>query len=123
LKPGVEGIGCGLEDGDIVNGILGDNVDFHQAGRCFGQAQQDLRLACRGRLAAVAELVENMCGSQKIALVVDEESVAVKDVMEAAVGGSLVELIDDGADGSEKGGVVVRGLVLGRSGLRGSREQ
>src|SRR5208282_193227 len=79
---GAERIWGGTENGDIVDRVCGDYGDFYETRRGFGKAQQDLRLA------AVAEFAEDVCGSEQIAVIVDEEGVAVKDVVKATLGGS-----------------------------------
>ena len=95
---GVEGIGRGAEDGDVVEDVGGDDGNFYEAGRGVGTAEQD------ARLASIAKFAEDVSGGEQVAVAIDEEGVAVKDVVVAVAGGGVVELVDDGADGGGDGG-------------------
>ena len=93
-----EGIGSGAENGYVVLRIDGDDFDFAETGRSVGPAQQD------GRQAAIAEVGEYVGGGDEVAVVINEEGVAVEDVVDAAFGG-FVERVDEWTDGEGDGGV------------------
>lgn len=81
---GVEGIGRGAQDGDVVHDVGGDDGDLHEARRSVGAAEQD------ARLASIAEFAEDVGGGEQVAVAIDEEGVAVKDVVVAVAGGGVV---------------------------------
>jgi len=83
-----------------VVGVLRDDYDFEKAWRGHRAAKNDVRLGAR-----TAELAEDMRGGQEIAVAIDEEGVAIKDVVKATVGRVLVDGIDDGAEGEREVGI------------------
>ena len=93
-----EGIGSGAEDDDVVIRIHGGHIGAKEARGAGGRGEHDVRLAA-------ADAAEDMGGGDEIALVIDEEAVAVEEITIAAVGGGLVHGIDDGADGGGKSSV------------------
>jgi len=97
----LERVGFGAEESDIVIGVLRDDVHLEKAWRSHGAAKDDVWLG-----VSAGELAEDVGSGEEIAVAIDEEGVAVKDVMEAATGGILIDGIDDGADGERKVGIV-----------------
>lgn len=95
---GVEGIWRGAENGDVVDDVGGHDGNFYEARRSVRTTEQD------AGLAAIAEFAEDVGGGEQVAVAIDEEGVAVKDVMVAVASGGIVELVDDGADGGRDGG-------------------
>lgn len=96
-KGAVEWIGGGAEDGDVVIAVEGDDGGGDEArtgligvGGVIWNAEED------GRLGAV-ELAEDVSGGEEVAIAIDEEGVAVEEVVVAARAGDVVHLIDDGA--------------------------
>jgi hypothetical protein len=79
-----EGVGLGLDNSDIVGRVGGNHCDFEQAGRAVGSADENVRLA------AVTEGVKDVGDGEKIALFVDEESVAEERIPVSVRAGRLV---------------------------------
>src|SRR5271168_2038050 len=78
-----EGIGRCAQYGDIVIAVQRDERGGQKAGRPGGWAKQNVGLAS-------AKLAQNVRGSDQVALLVDEEAVAIEEVAIAAIGGSRV---------------------------------
>jgi hypothetical protein len=73
--------------------VRGNYGDFYQAGRSRGETKQ------YAGLPSVLELGQDVRGGQEVAVAINEEGVAVEDVVIAASAGGVVKLIDNGADG------------------------
>jgi hypothetical protein len=110
-----EGIWNGEENGDVVFGVRSDDGRLKKARWAIGVADEDVGLA------AVAKSFQDVGGRQKVALLVNEEGVAKETVVVTARGWGLVELINDGADGGGRRGVVSK--ILGRGAGRQAAEE
>ena len=104
---GVEGIGRGAEDGDVVDDVGGHDGDLYEARRGVRAAEQN------ARLAAIAEFAEDVGGGEQVAVAIDEEGVAVKDVVVAVASGGIVELVHHGADCGGNRGSILSGAGFG----------
>ena len=107
----VEGIGSGFKDGDVVIPVNRDDHGLEKLRGGVGAVHED------GRLAAVAECLENMGGGDEVAVLVDEESVAEESVPITVSGGVTVQRIDDRAEGGGGSGLLSRPIV-GHGGRR-----
>ena len=116
------GIGRGAKDGNVVFPVHGDELGLEQLRRGHGAIDEDVRLA-----AAIAKRAQDVRGGEQVALIVDEEGVAEKDVLVAPGRRRLIDGIDDGANGGGKRGIVrgrrwsaeAEGSPRGRPGLPG----
>jgi len=97
-----EGVWRSAKNSYVVLEIDSDDFGLQQARRRRGQANEN------AGLAAIVKFRKDMRGGEEIAVAIDEESVAVKNVVITAVAGRVIELINDRADRS--------GEVLGRRG-------
>jgi hypothetical protein len=82
----------GSQNGDVMVLIDVDHSGFHQPGRSHGQLQKNIGLR-------IAKLAQDVSRGKEIAVFVDEESVAIKDVVVATIGRRLIDGVNDGANG------------------------
>jgi hypothetical protein len=87
-----ERIRRGSQKGDVVILIDADYGGFHQPGRSHWQLQKKIGLR-------IAKLAQDVSRGDQITVFVDEESVAVKNVVVAAIGRRLIDGVHDGANG------------------------